>query len=263
LFSKLKSHKLSRKGRPNNDASLTSKGLITSAHVRGHDANPTNTTISSTLEFVLSSLAEASDEQYKSIPDDEIARRGGDHLGAASSATTPPTSSSTAPRGRSSTPTTSMTTSSGTTTTRAMKLRFGDKKKKKFQKTISRACAALINFNFSSDDSSSSGEDEKVKCKKGHFTGLCLIGKSLRNIFDSNSDVHDYLSPDGLSLRVVELENALCHQAKLLCKVFHENKKLNLEIESFVSEIASLRSVHDDMNAKHCDNCKNDLGELC
>jgi hypothetical protein len=41
----------------------------------------------------------------------------------------------------------------------------------------------------------------------------------------------------------------------LLCKVFRENKKLNLELESAFSEIASLRSVHDDMSAKPCDNC--------
>jgi hypothetical protein len=47
--------------------------LITGAHVGGHDANPTNATVSSTLEFVLSSLAMASDEQYKSIFDDKIA----------------------------------------------------------------------------------------------------------------------------------------------------------------------------------------------
>jgi hypothetical protein len=33
LFSKLKSHELSRKGHPNHDASLTSKTLITSARV--------------------------------------------------------------------------------------------------------------------------------------------------------------------------------------------------------------------------------------
>jgi hypothetical protein len=55
-------------------------------------------------------------------------------------------------------------------------------------------------------------------------------------------------------LRVVELENALCNQDKLFCKVFLENKKLNLELESDFSEIASLRSVHDDMSAKTCDN---------
>jgi hypothetical protein len=72
LFSKFKSHELSRKGHPNHDASLTSKAFITSARVGGHDANPTNITVSSALEFTLSSLTVASDEQYESIPDDEI-----------------------------------------------------------------------------------------------------------------------------------------------------------------------------------------------
>jgi hypothetical protein len=43
LFSKLKSYELSRKGHPSHDASLTSKTFITSAHVGGHDAYPTNT----------------------------------------------------------------------------------------------------------------------------------------------------------------------------------------------------------------------------
>jgi hypothetical protein len=73
LFSKLKSHELSRKGRPNHDASLTGKAIVTSTHIGGHVANPTNTTDSSALEFALSSLAAASDEQYVSIPDDKIA----------------------------------------------------------------------------------------------------------------------------------------------------------------------------------------------
>jgi hypothetical protein len=72
LFSKLKSHELSRKGRPNHDASLTSKTFVTSTHVGGHVANPTNTTDSYVLEFVLSSLSAAFDEQYESIPEDEI-----------------------------------------------------------------------------------------------------------------------------------------------------------------------------------------------
>jgi hypothetical protein len=56
-------------------------------------------------------------------------------------------------------------------------------------------------------------------------------------------------------LRVVEFENALCNQDKLLGKVFHENKKLNLELESSFSEIASLRSAHDNMSVKPCDRC--------
>jgi hypothetical protein len=79
--------------------------------------------------------------------------------------------------------------------------------------------------------------------------------ESSRHISDSDSDVSDDSSLESLSFRVVELENALCNQDKLLCKVFHENKKLNLELKSASSEIASLRSVHDDMSSKPCDKC--------
>jgi hypothetical protein len=104
------------------------------------------------------------------------------------------------------------------------KYRFGDKKKKKFQKMMSRACAALSDLDFSSDD----------------FIGLCFMGKSSRHISDSDSDVSDDSSPEGLFLRVAELENAICNQDKLLGKIFHENKKLNLGLESSFSEIASL-----------------------
>jgi hypothetical protein len=72
LFSKLKSHELSKKDHPNHDASLTSKAFVTSTRVGGHVANPTNTTDSTALEFTFASLCAASDEQYESIPDDEI-----------------------------------------------------------------------------------------------------------------------------------------------------------------------------------------------
>jgi hypothetical protein len=132
---------------------------------------------------------------------------------------------------------------------------FRDNNKKKFQNILSRACAALSDFDFSSKDSSSSEQDENLKCKKGDFTSLCLLGKSSRNVSDSDSDVSDDQSFKSLSLRLAEIENALYNQDKLLCKVFHENK-FNLEPESSFSEITSLRSVHDDMSAKLCDNCK-------
>jgi hypothetical protein len=89
---------------------------------------------------------------------------------------------------------------------------------------MSRACSTLSDFHFSSDNSSSSKEDEKVKCRQGNYADLCLIGKSSRYISDSDSNVSDDLSPDGLSLRVIELENALCNQDKLLCRVFREKK---------------------------------------
>jgi hypothetical protein len=79
------------------------------------------------------------------------------------------------------------------------KYRFGDKKKK-FQKMMSRACAALSDLDFSSDDSSSSEEDERPKRKIGDFTGLFLMGKSSRQISDSDFDVSDDSSPESLSL---------------------------------------------------------------
>jgi hypothetical protein len=112
------------------------------------------------------------------------------------------------------------------------KYHFRDKKKKKFQKIMSRARAALSDFDLSRDDSSSSEDDEKVKRKQDDFTGFYLMGKSSRNI--SDSDVSD-------ENKKLNLENALCNQDKFLCKVFHENKKLNLELESDFSEIASLQ----------------------
>jgi hypothetical protein len=269
LVTKLKSHELSRKGCPNHDASLTTKAFITSAPVGGHDAIPTSTTISSALVFSLSSLAVASDEQYESILDDEIAllARKFCALHKFHKERRRP------PRGYFECNDTTYfiadypkwkkldSTNKYDNTKQndhnngddKKKYHFGDKKKK-FQKIMSQACAALNDFDFSSDDSSGSEEDETVKRKQGNFTGLCLMGKSLRNISDSDSDVSDDLSLDGLSLRVVELENALCSQDKLLCKDFCENKKLNLELESAFSEIAYLQSMHDYMSAKPCDN---------
>jgi hypothetical protein len=60
---------------------------------------------------------------------------------------------------------------------------------------MSRACAALSDLDFSSDDFSSSQEDERPKRKTDDFTGLCLMGKSSRHISDSDSDVSDDSSP--------------------------------------------------------------------
>jgi hypothetical protein len=55
-------------------------------------------------------------------------------------------------------------------------------------------------------------------------------------------------------LIVIKLKNALCNQDKLLCRVFCENKKLNLELKNVFSKITSLRSAHDYMSARPCDN---------
>jgi hypothetical protein len=249
LFSKLKSHELSRKGHPNHDASFSSKALITGAHVGGHVANSTNTTDSSALEFALSSLCAASDEQYESILDDEIAllarkfqalhmfrkERRRSPRGCFECGDTTHFIADCPKRKKldSCSNKYDYTERNDYNKGDDKKYHFGDKKKKKkFQKMMSRACAALSDLDFSSDDSSSSEEDERPKRKTADFTGPCLMGKSSWHVSDSDSNVSDDSSPKGLSLRVTELENALFNQDKLLGKVFHENKKLNLELES-------------------------------
>jgi hypothetical protein len=94
---------------------------------------------------------------------------------------------------------------------------------------------------------------ETALCNQDKF--LCkFFREQVLHISDSGSDVSDDLSPESLSLSVDELETDLCNQDKFLCKFFRENKKLNLELESAFFEIASLRSAHDDMSARPCDN---------
>jgi hypothetical protein len=173
LFSKLKYHELSRKGRPNSNVSLTSKAFITSAHVGGYDANPTNTTISSALEFAFSSLSTASDEQYESISDDEIARlarklcalhkfrneRRRSPRGCFECGDTTHFIADCPKRKKLDSSTYKYDYSKWNDYSKGdkkKKHRFGDKKKKKkFQKMMSRACVALSDLDFSSNDSSS------------------------------------------------------------------------------------------------------------
>jgi hypothetical protein len=195
LFSKLKSHELSRKGRPNHDVSLTSKAFVTSTRVGSHVANPTNITDSSALEFVFSFLIAASNEQYESIPDDKIAllvrkfhvlhkfrkerRRSPSGCFECGDTTHFITDCPKQMKSDSSNKYKYNNRNDSSDKGRGKKkYRFGDKKKKKFQKMMSRACAALSDLDFSSEDTSSSEEDEKPKRKTGDFTGLCLMGKS-------------------------------------------------------------------------------------
>jgi hypothetical protein len=237
LFSKLKFYELSRNGRPNLDASFISKAFVTSNRVGGHVANSTNTTDSSALEFVLSSLAATFDEQYESIPDDEIvllarkfcvlhrfhkerrrSPRGCFKCGDTTHFITDCTKQKKIDS--SNKYNYNNWNDSSDKDEGKKKYRFEDKKKKKFQKMMPRASATLSDLNFSSDDSSSSEENEKPKRKTDDFTSLCLMSKFSRHIFDSNSDISDDSSPESLSLRVIELKNAICNQDKLLCKIF-------------------------------------------
>jgi hypothetical protein len=220
------------------------------------------------LEFALSSLAGASDEQYESIPNDEIAllvrkfhalhkfhKERRSLKGRFKCSDTIHFIIDCPKRKKFDSSNKYDYVNQNDSSNKGnnnKKNRFGDKKKK-FQKIMTRGCPALSNFDFSSEDSSSSEEDEKIKCKKGDFTGLCLMGKSSPNDSNFDSDVSDNLSFKGLSSKVIELENALCNQHKLLCKVFCENKKLNLELENSCAENASLRLMHDDMSAQTCE----------
>jgi hypothetical protein len=199
---------------PNHDASLSSKALITSARVGGHDANLTNFTVSSALEFVFSSLAAPSDKQYESILDDEITllarkfhalhkfhkERRRSPRGCIECGDTTHFIADCPKRKKLNSSSNKYNYTKWNNYSKGddkKKYRFEDKKKKKkFQKMVSRACAALSNLDLSSDDSSISEKDEKVKHKSGDFTALCLMGKSSRHISDSDSNVSDDLSPE-------------------------------------------------------------------
>jgi hypothetical protein len=188
--------------------------MLLMTRVGGHVANPTNTTDLSALEFVLSSLCAASDEQYESISDDEIAllvrkfralhrfrkerRRSPRGCFECGNTTHFITDCPKRKKLDSSSNKYDYTKRNDYSKGDDKKMyRFGDKKKK-FQKMMSRACATLSDLDFSSDDSSSSEEDERTKRKTGNFTSICLMGKSSRHI--SDSDVNDDSSPEGLSL---------------------------------------------------------------
>jgi hypothetical protein len=168
LFSKLKSHELSRKGHPNHDASFSSKTLITGARVGDYVANPTNTTDSSTLEFALSSLCVASDEQYESIPDDEITllarkfhalhrfrkERRRSPRGCFECCDTTHFIADCPKRKKFDSSNKYNYNNRNDSSDKGegkKKYRFRDKKKK-FLKMMSRACAALSDLNFSSND---------------------------------------------------------------------------------------------------------------
>jgi hypothetical protein len=154
--------------------------LITSSRVGGHDTNPTNI-VSSALKFALSSLTVASNEQYESIFDDEIALlarkfralhkfrkerrrspRGCFDYGDTTHFITECPKRKKLDSSNKYDYTNQNDYSKGDNN---KKHRFKDNKKKKFQKIMSLACAALSDFNFFSNDSSSSEEDEKVKHK--------------------------------------------------------------------------------------------------
>jgi hypothetical protein len=89
---------------------------------------------------------------------------------------------------------------------------------------MSRACVALSDLDFSSDDSSSSEEDERPKRKTGDFTGLCLMGKSSWHISDSDSDVSDDSSPEVFLCESSNLKMLFATKTSCLLRFFARTK---------------------------------------
>jgi hypothetical protein len=154
-----------------------------------------NTTDSSALEFALSSLATASDEQYESTPNDEIAllarkfrtlhrfrkERRRSPRGCFKCGDTVHFITDSPKRKKldcsSNKYNYNNRNDSNDKGEGKKKYRLGNKKKK-FQKIMFRVCVALSDLDFSIDDSSGSEEDEKPRCKTADCIGLCLMGKS-------------------------------------------------------------------------------------
>jgi hypothetical protein len=146
------------------------------------------------LEFTLSSLAAASDEQYESIPNDEIAllarkfralhkfrkERRRSPRGCFKCGDTTHFIADCPKRKKLDSSSNKYDYTKRNDYNKGddkKKYRFRDKKKK-FHKMMSQVCANLSDLDFSSDDSSSSEENEKIKHKPDDFTGLYLMGKS-------------------------------------------------------------------------------------
>jgi hypothetical protein len=177
LFSKLKSHELSRKGHPNQIASLTSKTFVTSTRVCGHVTNLTNTTDESIPDDEIILLARKFRTLHKFYKERRRSPRGCFECGGTTHFIVDCPKRKKLDSSNKYDYTKQNDYSKGDD---KKEYRFGDKKKKKkFQKMMTRACAALSDLNFYSEDSSSSEEDERPKRKIDDFTGLCLMGKSL------------------------------------------------------------------------------------
>ncbi|GJN25601.1 hypothetical protein PR202_gb13448 [Eleusine coracana subsp. coracana] len=263
LYSKLKSHELSRKSRPNLAIPASSMALLSSSQKVSHSDASYGTNPSfdqSSLEFALSSLVAASDEQMECIPDEELSlltrkfrkfynnrkeRRGGGsrtcfecgdpgHL----IADCPKKMKKAGYR------------DNNTEDFKQKKNRFYKKGKnsKKFAKAIARVCVvALSDVDLTSSKGLTSSEEEVEKPRvkrKDDFTGLCFMAKNDHDT-DSGSDSDTSEVPptlDELSSELDHLHDVLLMQDDKLCSAVHESRELKSKLESADFEIASLRS---------------------
>jgi hypothetical protein len=116
----------------------------------------------------------------------------------------------------------------------------------------------LSDFDFSSEDSTSLEEDEQVnhKKKEGDFTRLCLMtrGGSSRNDSDSDFDVSDDLTYDGLLLKCINLRMPCIVKTCCFVEYFVRTKILIFSLKTLLLKLLpSCRCTM--MSAKPCKNC--------
>ncbi|GJN24312.1 hypothetical protein PR202_gb12048 [Eleusine coracana subsp. coracana] len=262
LYSKLKSHELSRKSRPNLAIPASSMALLSSSQKVSHsDASyGTNPSLDkSSLEFALSSLVAAFDEQMECIPDEELSlltrkfrkfynnqkeRRGGGSR-TCFECGDPGHFIADCPKKKK-----AGYRDNNTEDFKQKKNRFYKKGKnsKKFAKAIARTCvAALSDVDLTSSEGLSSSEEEVEKPRvkrKDDFTGLCFMAKNDHDT-DSESDSDTSEVPptlDELSSELDHLRDVLLMQDDKLHSAVRESIELKSKLESADFKITSLRS---------------------
>jgi hypothetical protein len=179
LFSKLKSHELSKQSRPNYDNALPSSSRALMSKSSANDdnaclvANPSHGRNS--LEFALSSLVSASDEQMEAIPNEELAlltkkfkrfynnrkeRRGGRTRGCFECGDMNHYIAD-CPKKKKFDYSNKNDNFKGSYKDDYKKKKSFGSKKKNIKKIMSRACAALSDIDFSNKDISSSDEGRR------------------------------------------------------------------------------------------------------
>ncbi|GJN07541.1 hypothetical protein PR202_ga25381 [Eleusine coracana subsp. coracana] len=283
---KLKSHELSRKSCPNHANPTSSMALLSSSQKGNHGGASYGTNPSldkSPLEFSLSSLVAASNEQMECIPDEELfllirkfmkfynnrkkRTRGGSRTCFECGgprhfiADCPKKENKVGYHDNNS------------EDFKTKKNRFYKKGKNfmKFAKAVACACvAALSGVDFTSSDGLTSSEEEverpRVK-KKDDFTGLCFMAKNDHDT-DSGFDYDTSEVPPTLDEISSELDyvcDVLLMQDNKLHNAIPESREFKSKLESVEYEITLLRSklARDDIIVE-CECCQvvmNDLSQ--
>ncbi|GJM87857.1 hypothetical protein PR202_ga03853 [Eleusine coracana subsp. coracana] len=286
LFSQIPDFDQIWKSCPNLANPASSMSLLSSSQKGSHSGASYGTNPSldkSSLEFALSSLVAASDEQMECIPDEELTlltrkfrkfynkrkeRRGGGSR-TCFECGDPVHFIADRPKKKRK----SGYHDNNTKDFKQEKNRFYKKGKnsKKFAKAITRTCVAtLSDMDLTSSEGLTSSEEEvgkpRVK-RKDDFTGLCFMAKNDHDT-DSGSDSDTSEVPptlDELSSELDHLRDVLLMQDDRLRSAVRENREFKSKWESAEYEITSLRSklAKDDIAIEYesCQFVMNDLAQ--